>query len=282
MLPVHPPEYVAARRVLLDALEALEPQISSVVLVGAQAIYVHTGDVPGTGVATTTDSDLALDVDLVCDDPEITNRLEEAGFVNSGQPGRWFGAGAVALDIMVAPFQAGTASRSARAAKLPPHEKSLARITGGLEPSLVDHAAHVITALDELDSRSASVNVAGPAALLVAKLVKIAERHDDVAAGKKSRLKNKDAVDCLRLLSETEPEDMLAGLQCHADAGTQAAQVSRDALGWLAEQHARGPESRLRSMISQDLSATEDARFDALVDELLRDCTKAALIPISP
>ena len=37
------PEYVAARRVLLDALEALTYQLPSLILVGAQAVYHHTG-----------------------------------------------------------------------------------------------------------------------------------------------------------------------------------------------------------------------------------------------
>lgn len=38
------PAYIAARRVLLDALNALGPHRASVVLVGAQAIYLHVGD----------------------------------------------------------------------------------------------------------------------------------------------------------------------------------------------------------------------------------------------
>ena len=38
------PEYVAARRVLLDALEALTDHLPSLILVGAQAVYHHTGD----------------------------------------------------------------------------------------------------------------------------------------------------------------------------------------------------------------------------------------------
>ncbi len=37
------PLYVAARSVLLDALEALGHQRDAIVLVGAQAIYLHTG-----------------------------------------------------------------------------------------------------------------------------------------------------------------------------------------------------------------------------------------------
>ena len=34
------PLYVAARHVLLDALEAIEPHLSALVLVGAQAVYL--------------------------------------------------------------------------------------------------------------------------------------------------------------------------------------------------------------------------------------------------
>jgi hypothetical protein len=33
---------VAARCVLLDALQALQPHLDAVILVGAQAIYLHT------------------------------------------------------------------------------------------------------------------------------------------------------------------------------------------------------------------------------------------------
>ena len=35
------PEYVAARRALLDVLEVLEPQRNGLVLVGAQAVYLR-------------------------------------------------------------------------------------------------------------------------------------------------------------------------------------------------------------------------------------------------
>jgi len=37
------PLYVRARSALLDVLEALEPHVDAVVLVGAQAVYIHTG-----------------------------------------------------------------------------------------------------------------------------------------------------------------------------------------------------------------------------------------------
>lgn len=60
MTSVPPPEYVLARFVLLDALQALGPHLDAVVLVGAQAVYFHTGNVELIVVPTTTDADLAL------------------------------------------------------------------------------------------------------------------------------------------------------------------------------------------------------------------------------
>jgi hypothetical protein len=55
------PLYVAARRVLLDALEAIEPHLGALVLVGAQAAYLHAGEADLAVAPYTTDGDLALD-----------------------------------------------------------------------------------------------------------------------------------------------------------------------------------------------------------------------------
>lgn len=52
---------VRARCVLLDALAALDAQRDALVLVGAQAIYLHTASVEFTVDETTKDSDLAID-----------------------------------------------------------------------------------------------------------------------------------------------------------------------------------------------------------------------------
>lgn len=51
------PLYAKAREVLLDALEALGPHRSSLVLVGAQAIYLHTGEADIAVAPFTTDAD---------------------------------------------------------------------------------------------------------------------------------------------------------------------------------------------------------------------------------
>lgn len=48
--------YIAARRGLLDALEAAVDQLDAIVLVGAQAIYLHTGDADLAVAPYTTDA----------------------------------------------------------------------------------------------------------------------------------------------------------------------------------------------------------------------------------
>lgn len=60
MPPEYAPEYVEARRVLLDALEALGNHRKAVVLVGAQAIYHHVGAGTLLVAEFTTDGDLSV------------------------------------------------------------------------------------------------------------------------------------------------------------------------------------------------------------------------------
>lgn len=54
------PLYVRARAVLLDAVDALGVHGDAVVLVGAQAIYLHTGDAQLAVPEYTTDADLVI------------------------------------------------------------------------------------------------------------------------------------------------------------------------------------------------------------------------------
>ena len=88
----HAYEYIEARRTLLDALDALDalaPHRDSLVLIGAQAVYLHTGSTGLSVPPMTTDADLALNTDLLADDPEIAALLRAAGFENKQQPGHW-------------------------------------------------------------------------------------------------------------------------------------------------------------------------------------------------
>lgn len=55
-----PPEHLPARSVLLDALDALAPHLDALVLVGAQAVYLHIGNAELIVAPTLTDADLAI------------------------------------------------------------------------------------------------------------------------------------------------------------------------------------------------------------------------------
>lgn len=227
------PEYVAARRVLLDALDALQAHRLAIIIVGAQAVYLHTGAGDFVDPPMTTDGDVALNVASLKTRPEITAALAAAAFVPGPSPGRWIGRGEVPVDIMVTPSQSGRASANARSARLKGHENSAARPTAGIEPALVDHAVHTLCALDPNDNREVAVNVAGPAALLVAKAIKFQERLTDTkTAGR--RVKQKDALDMLRLLQAVETEDLIAGLRLHLADG-HAREVSVRAMAFLKE-----------------------------------------------
>jgi hypothetical protein len=69
--------------------------------------------------------------------------------------------------------------RGKRGARLGVHGKRAARRAVGLEAALLDHSPMTISALEVGDDRSVVTNVAGVAALFVAKLHKL---HDRVAS----------------------------------------------------------------------------------------------------
>lgn len=165
--------YVVARRVLLDALEALGAHRDAVVLVGAQAIYLRVGE-----------DDLLL------------------------------------------------------------------------------------TALSSDDARAFELRVAGPAALLVAKLHKIQERTGT------RRESDKDALDVLRLLRGTSTEE-LAGRYTRLRADSRSANVAEEAVNMLrrlfAERRGIGVAMTLRA--TERLADPQEiaASCVALAGDLLRE-----------
>jgi hypothetical protein len=265
----YPAEYVAARAALLDALEALRDHLPAIILVGAQAVYLHTGSGDFVEPQMTTDADLALDATRLGAEPEITAALAKAKFKPGSNPGRWCGKGDVAVDIMVVPSQSGRTSGKARAARLPGHAASAARITPGLEPALLDHAPRTLTALDPNDQRQVSVDIAGPAALLIAKAIKVQERLAEANEGTRDRVREKDALDMLRLLQAVETADLVAGLQRHfSDA--DARHVTVDGLAFLRE-HGLTAQSRLATLATEAAGGDPTAApsFAALAQALL-------------
>ena len=231
------PLYVAARRVLLDVLFVLAPQGKAVIVVGAQAVYLRTGvgDVAITIAPYTTDGDLALDPSLLGDDPLLEETMRQAGFGLAG-PGSWsvferVGDKDVEIPIDLMVPEAASGGEGTRGARLGVHGKRAARRAVGLEAALVDHSPVVITALDPADTREITVEVAGVAALLVAKMHKI---HDRVVAGKFDRISDKDAGDVYRIMQTARAADVAATLRTLLQ-DPMSADVTQQALTYMEE-----------------------------------------------
>jgi ribosomal protein L11 len=223
--------------VLLDALEALAPHGRAVIVAGAQAVYLHTG-LSEIGIAPyTTDGDLALDPALLRDEPQLEAAMRAARFrPDLREPGIWLASVTVDGDELTIPVDLivpeGAASGAGRrGARLGPHGRRAARRAVGLEAALVDHSSMNVAALEVADTRSFEVEVAGPAALLVAKAHKI---HDRLASSRPGRLDDKDAADVYRLMQATSPIEIaerLAELRRHEIAGP----ATEAAITYLAE-----------------------------------------------
>ena len=95
---------VEARTALLDAIAALEAHKASVILIGAQAIYLRTGNATFALAEATKDSDLAIDTRTLGEDPLLEEAMTSAGFILnpvSQQPGAWMSPNGIPVDLMV-------------------------------------------------------------------------------------------------------------------------------------------------------------------------------------
>jgi hypothetical protein len=212
------PLYVAARRTLLDALVALHDHSKSIIVIGAQAVYLRTGPLDGSIAPFTTDGDLALDPRDLQENPNLEHVLRAAGFAPKvshagiSMIGAWTRRdreSGMSMDIDVHVPRAATTGGGSRAARLGSQGDRVARISDGLEAALVDYSTMAIGSLDPTDHRVVAANVAGTAALLIAKTHKLADR----LIGTHRRLSDKDAGDIYRLMQVSGPSDVARTLQ---------------------------------------------------------------------
>ena len=267
------PEYVLARRVLLDALQALGEQRSAVVLVGAQAIYLHSGDADLAVAPYTTDGDVVLDPSRLRNDPKLAEALNGAGFsADTQHVGTWIMRRPlegrpveVKIDLMVPEAVGGPGRRGAR---LGIHGNRTARKARGLEATLVDQQQRTIESLEDKDDRAFDVAVAGPAALVVAKLHKIAERVDTPG-----RREDKDALDILRLLQAVPTEVIADGVRALLEEEISA-EVTEEALSFLralfSEPSRPGCQMAARAAVPLEPEDTIAASCAFLTQDLLQ------------
>lgn len=236
------PRYVAARRALLDALEALLPHHDAVVVIGAQAIYLRTGDTVRGVAPFTTDGDLALHPTLLDDEPQLEVVMTAAGFRlqkprdERPAPGVWeevvdIGRDSLTVQVDLIVPQGAATGGGRRGARLGPHGKRAARKTIGVEAALVDHGPLTVAALDPADHRSFEVEVAGLPALLIAKAHKI---HDRVTSERRDRADDKDAADAYRIMQSASVSDVARCFaQLRRDPLTR--ETTDAAVGYLTE-----------------------------------------------
>ena len=183
-------------------------------MIGAQAVFEmtkHRDDLPFT---LTKDADTSLAPGLVDPAFEIGAAMEAAGFhlKRQGRPGIWCipapGMGSdpddTGFDILVPEAVAGPGRRGAR---LEGQDKMAVGRAEGIELSLIDRHERRIEALDG-SSRFVDAFVAGPAAILCAKSFKLMERIQNRNAGRRDRLRPKDASDAWLIMNTSDPGEV--------------------------------------------------------------------------
>lgn len=266
--------FVRSRAALLDALAALAEHGDAVVVVGAQAVYLRAGSANVALAEATKDSDLAFDPQRLSDDPRVEAAMDQAGFMSnptSQQPGAWINATGIPVDLMVPEALAGRGGPTARAALVPPHDRRSMRRARGLEAAIVDNRYEQIASLDSSDTRVFSARVAGPAALLVAKAHKLAER-----LGAPHRLNDKDAHDMYRILVAIGTDELVRGFR-HLLSEAMSKQVSEEALRHIADQMSAGPDALFSMMAGRAEEGVGDPTTVALSTSVLAEDLTDAL-----
>lgn len=267
--------YVLARGVLLDVLEVFGAHRDAIVLVGAQAIYLRVGEGDLAVAPFTTDADLAINPEILAEIPAIEKLLLEAKFERKAEDiiGVWIAKRKtpqnplveVPIDLLVP--KSVSPGRGRRAARLPGHDPNAARIVAGLEGVLVDSDLIQISALEVEDSREFEIQVAGPAALLVAKLHKVQDRQES------TRHSDKDALDIYRLLRGTETEELSKRYQ-KVLSDKRSGKVAEAALEILKEnftgRNAAGVQMIIRAMGALGDPDETTAACEILVGDFLK------------
>ncbi|MEV0750481.1 hypothetical protein AB0I75_35645 [Streptomyces sp. NPDC050273] len=276
---------LAARKVLLDALIALENHREALTVVGAQAVYLRTIDAAISSASYTSDGDISIDPDVLGEQPLLEEAMHAAGFTlkldknGKQQVGLWerteqVGEVEVGVEVdLLVPTNLAPGSKTRRSTEMPPHDGWAAKKVPGLEVAAVDRSLMTISSLTPDDDRSVQAYVAGPVALLVAKAFKLHERIADAEKGKTNRVSAKDAGDVYRIMATIRASQIAASFtSLCADprvgaVATEGLRLLRQLFGAaatpgteLAVQALAGdiPESRIRVLVPTFVSSLPD------------------------
>jgi hypothetical protein len=193
------------------------------------------------------------------------------------EPGIWVASANVAGQSVLIPVdlivpEAAAPRGGSPGARLGVHGKRAARPAVGLEAVLLDHSPMSVAALDPMDTRSVEVEVAGPAALLVAKAHKL---HDRVGSDKTRRINDKDAADVFRLMQTTNP-DLVGGTLASLSRDEVAGPVTVEAIGYIDELFGRRGRPGIAMAVQALRVGVPEAQVEAIAVSYAERLLKAA------
>lgn len=261
-----------SRRLLITTIVALGEHADAVTVVGAHAVHVWVQKKWGPiDMESTRDGDLAVNPVLIAEDPKIMELLAGIG-LEPARPERPGIYGLVSerafsweqrttVDLLVPETYAGSKGRSARI----PGQKSATTRAYGLELAIHDRTLTKISTTDGAPELTVDVNVAGPAALLIAKAHKVSERLADVEK-RPDRLRPKDSGDIALLMMVTDGAEMAETMLKHVAKRPEIRAVVHDGMRYLVAMYSAGNDTIVREHMAASLSARfpEPVIFDAI------------------
>jgi hypothetical protein len=135
---------------------------------------------------------------------------------------------------------------------------------------LVDNVRTTLASFEPGDTRSFDIRVAGPAALLTAKAIKIGERLEQ-STNQPHRLQEKDALDAFRLLQAVDTAEFVEGFARHGESD-YARVASAEALT-IYRDHASTTEGRLTQLaaLAAEGDPTIAPSFSVLIRQLFSE-----------
>jgi hypothetical protein len=166
----------------------------------------------------------------------------------------------------VAPLTVG----GRRRATIPPHDEYAVRRVAGIELAVVDRDPMTITSLDPGDQRTERIQVAGTAALLVAKAYKISDR---LTEARPDRLIDKDAGDVFQLMATGDARQVgatLGRLAQHDRVGQTAREGAQLLRSQFGPPRAIGVDMAVRALAG----VVPETRIRALAPAFIATCLR--------